>query len=236
MRGYGSSPGSEVMGLGDWLKVSQSISAIGQTIDLKRQQERQNTIEDQNRQKEEQAAQAFNYFIENPEAMDFDNPEKQTAKPSAIGEVAGVPSERPRLPIEDYSPEAIAKARVAAMSYWTNKKTLSAESLRQTAIKAKQDKDEFIKGISLAATSLAIGDEAGAKDAFVSAYNQFYPDAHKMRVNEAGEFIMSSPTGAERNMGKPNMEQMIDEFLGSPAINEKAFAQMSQVVQRSIKT
>ena len=235
MRGYGSSPGSEVMGLGDWLKVSQSISAIGQTIDLKRQQERQNTIEDQNRQKEEQAAQAFNYFIENPEAMDFDNPEKQTAKPSAIGEVAGVPSERPRLPIEDYSPEAIAKARVAAMSYWTNKKTLSAESLRQTAIKAKQDKDEFIKGLSLAATSLASGDEAGAKDAFVSAYNQFYPDAHKMRVNEAGEFIMSSPTGAERNMGKPNMEQMIDEFLGSPAINEKAFAQMSLMNKRAIQ-
>ena len=235
MRGYGSCPGSEVIGLGDWLKVSQSISAIGQTIDLKRQQERQNTIEDQNRQKEEQAAQAFNYFIENPEAMDFDNPEKQTAKPSAIGEVAGVPSERPRLPIEDYSPEAIAKARVAAMSYWTNKKTLSAESLRQTAIKAKQDKDEFIKGISLAATSLASGDEAGAKDAFVSAYNQFYPDAHKMRVNEAGEFIMSSPTGAERNMGKPNMEQMIDEFLGSPAINEKAFAQMSLMNKRAIQ-
>lgn len=235
MGGYGSNPGNNVMGLGDWMQVANSVSAIGATIDRRRQQQRENDLQDQERLKKEQEAQAFNFFLENPDALDFDNQEKQTAKPSAIGEIAGVPAERPRIPIEGYAPESIAKARVAALSYWTSKKALSAESMRMEMEKAKMSKQEFIKGLSLAATSLANGDESGASDAFVKAYNQFYPDAHKMSVNEAGEFIMSSPTGVEKNLGKPNLEQMIDEFLGSPAINEKAFAQMSVMNKRAIQ-
>lgn len=235
MRGQGYQEQQPGMGFNDWMQVANSVSAIGNTIDRRRQNQRANEEQDRQKMLSEQSTEAFNYFVENPASMDFDNPEKQKATPSAIGEVAGVPTDRPKLPIEGLAPEAIAKGRLAAMEYWTTKKTLSRENLELTAAKAKQDRLEFIKGISHSATMLANDDEESATQSFVDSYNKYYPDGNKLKRGDQGNLIMVSPTGDERDVGKVDMTKMIDEFLASPDINDANFAKASIMSKRAIQ-
>lgn len=232
---YRSQGQDQGMDFNDWVNVSQSIGAIGATIDRKRAEQKQDVEAERKRQTEEQAAQAFNYFVENPKALDFDNPEKQTAQQSAIGEVAGVPAERPRLPIEDFAPEAIAKGRVAALQYWTDKKSLSAENLRMVQEKAKVDFKAFEKGVSSAATLLATGNEDAARQAYMTAYNDYYPDGHKMEIDGQGNVTLISPFGVKKEIGPADWEKIINETLASPALNETAFAQAAQMSTRAMQ-
>jgi len=212
------------MDLNDWLKVANSAGAIGETIDRRRQQQRTNTEEDRQKTLNDQAAQAFNYFFKNPEAMDFDNSDKQTRQQSALGDVAGIPEERPRMPIEGFSPEAIAKARQASMVYWANKKRLSNANLEQTTLKAKQDDAAFKKGISRSMTLLASGDEKTAKQIFADTYNKYYQDGYKVTIGPEGNVIMASPFGDQNDLGQVDFEKLLNEIAASPNINPKSQA------------
>ena len=221
---YQNNNNNQGMDMNDWLKVANSAGAIGETIDRRRQQQRTNTEEDRQKTLNDQAVQAFNYFVENPGAMDFDNPDKQTRQQSALGDVAGIPEERPRMPIEGFSPEAIAKARQASMVYWANKKRLSNANLEQTTLKAKQDDAAFKKGISRSMTLLASGDEKTAKQIFADTYNKYYQDGYKVTIGPEGNVIMASPFGDQNDLGQVDFEKLLNEIAASPNINPKSQA------------
>lgn len=199
------------MEMQDWAHVTQGINAIGQTINRRNQDNRANAEADRQREINTQTATAYEFFMKNPNAWDFDAPEKQP-QPTAIDSAAGnVPKPKP-LPIEGFHPEAIAAARISALRTYTDRKQLSRENLMLHAEQGKVDAQNFKKGIGQAMALFAAGDELATKQMIAESYNNYYSDAHTMEIDDAGEIFLVSPTGKRKHVENPDLKAMLDNL------------------------